>query len=135
MDLQQLGDGRRIAAAEAALGADHEVLHVLLRGGDAKAPKSEEERLKQQFEGSFLLNKALRALETGGSTGERIQSMFTLAMGRAPTETERQALARYVDKQTDVLRGEGKQGELLTQAAWSGVARVLFNLDEFINRE
>jgi cytochrome c553 len=78
---------------------------------------------------------ALRAMETAGSTGERINAMFTLAMGRAPSETERQALARYVDKQTDVLRGEGRQGEYLTQAAWSGVARVLFNLDEFINRE
>lgn len=78
---------------------------------------------------------ALRAMETKAATGERIESMFTLALGRAPSETERQALARYVDKQTDVLRTEGKQGELLTQGAWSGVARVLFNLDEFINRE
>jgi hypothetical protein len=60
--------------------------------------------------------------------------MFTLALGRAPSETERQTLARYVDKQTDVLRTEGKQGELLTQAAWSGVARVLFNLDETLTK-
>jgi hypothetical protein len=78
---------------------------------------------------------ALRALESAAGTGERLERMFTLALGRAPSETERQALARYLDKQTDVLRGEGRSGELLTQAAWSGVARVLFNLDEFINRE
>lgn len=35
------------------------------RGGEV-APKSEEERLKKQFEGSFTLNKSLRALETCG---------------------------------------------------------------------
>jgi 3-hydroxyacyl-CoA dehydrogenase/enoyl-CoA hydratase/3-hydroxybutyryl-CoA epimerase len=34
--------------------------------GDASAPKSEEEKLKAQFEGSFTLNKTLRALETCG---------------------------------------------------------------------
>ncbi|MBI2686037.1 MAG: DUF1553 domain-containing protein [Acidobacteria bacterium] len=66
---------------------------------------------------------------------DRIPRMFAQALGRPPTETEREALARYVDKQTDVLRAEGKTGDLLTQAAWSGLARVLFNLDEFINRE
>lgn len=76
-----------------------------------------------------------RAAAISTATGERLAGMFTLALGRPPTETERGALARYLDKQTDVLRSEGKQGELLTQAAWSGVARVLFNLDEFINRE
>ncbi len=76
-----------------------------------------------------------RSAAMSTATGERLAGMFTLALGRPPTETERGALARYLDKQTDVLRSEGKSGELLTQAAWSGVARVLFNLDEFINRE
>ena len=57
------------------------------------------------------------------------------ALGRPPSETELQTLARYVDKQTDVLRSEGRSGDTLAQATWSGVARILFNLDEFINRE
>ncbi|MGE0740616.1 MAG: 3-hydroxyacyl-CoA dehydrogenase NAD-binding domain-containing protein [Hyphomonadaceae bacterium] len=35
------------------------------RGGEA-APKSEEEKLKHQFDGAFTLNKSLRALETCG---------------------------------------------------------------------
>ena len=78
---------------------------------------------------------ALRALAMPGGTGERLAAMFTMALGRPPSETERQSLARYVDKQTDVLRAEGRQGEPLQLAAWSGVARVLLNLDEFINRE
>ncbi len=78
---------------------------------------------------------AVRALAQSSSTSERLETMFTLAMGRAPSESERQTLARYLDKQTGVLTGEGRTGEPLTQAAWSGVARVLFNLDEFINRE
>jgi len=78
---------------------------------------------------------ALRSLETSFSAGERLASMFALALGRPPSETERQSLARYVDKQTTVLRAEGLRGPALDQAAWSGVARVLFNLDEFINRE
>lgn len=34
--------------------------------GEAAAPKSEEEKLKAQFDGSFTLNKSLRALETCG---------------------------------------------------------------------
>lgn len=78
---------------------------------------------------------ALRALEMPGATGERLSSMFTQALGRTPSETERQSLARYADKQTDVLRAEGRSGDALQLAVWSGVARVLFNLDEFINRE
>jgi cytochrome c553 len=78
---------------------------------------------------------AVRATGTWTGTGERIAGMFGDALGRPPSETERQALARYVDKQTDVLRGEGRSGEALAMGVWSGVARVLFNLDEFINRE
>jgi len=73
-----------------------------------------------------------RALEMPGG---RLDRMFLLALGRGPSETERQALARYVDKQTDVLRAEGRSGDALQAGVWSGVARVLFNLDEFINRE
>ena len=34
--------------------------------GEASAPKSEEEKLKAQFDGSFTLNKTFRALETCG---------------------------------------------------------------------
>lgn len=78
---------------------------------------------------------AVQALASPASAGERIEAMFQRALGRPPTEAERQSLARYVDKQTGILRSEGRSGEMLTQAAWSGVARVLFNLDEFVNRD
>ena len=78
---------------------------------------------------------ALRALEMPGTSGDRLSKMFAMALSRPPSETERQSLARYVDKLSDVLRAEGFRGTALDQAVWSGAARVLFNLDEFINRE
>ncbi|HEU0121985.1 MAG TPA: DUF1553 domain-containing protein [Bryobacteraceae bacterium] len=78
---------------------------------------------------------ALRAMETQSAAGPRIDAMFQQALGRQPSDTERQTLARYVDAQSNVLKAEGRNGDQLTQGAWSGVARVLFNLDEFINRE
>jgi hypothetical protein len=56
--------------------------------------------------------------------------MFEIALGRPPAETERQSLARYLDKQIGILKAEGRPAE----EAWTGVARVLLNTDEFINR-
>jgi mono/diheme cytochrome c family protein len=78
---------------------------------------------------------ALRAMADADATGGRIDRMFLLALGRPPSESERGAIAKYVDRQSDILRAEGRTGDALTQAVWSAVARVLFNLDEFIHRE
>lgn len=78
---------------------------------------------------------AVRVMADSEGTGPRIDRMFAWGLGRTPSETERAALARYVDTQSGILRHEGKQGELLATAVWAGVARVLFNLDEFVNRE
>jgi 3-hydroxyacyl-CoA dehydrogenase/enoyl-CoA hydratase/3-hydroxybutyryl-CoA epimerase len=47
-------------------GADLGELNERGAAGAAAAPKSEEEKLKAQFEQSFTLNKSLRALETCG---------------------------------------------------------------------
>ena len=52
-----------------------------------------------------------------------LDTMFELALGRKPRTEERARLARYVDAQGD------------TPAAWTGVGRILFNLDEFMTRE
>ena len=47
-----------------------------------------------------------------------------------PSDAEKQSLARYLEKQITILKAEGRSpGE-----AWTGVARVLLNTDEFINR-
>ena len=55
--------------------------------------------------------------------GERIAFAFRLCLGRTPSERERQALARLLQRQA-------KQPD-----AWVSMARVLLNLDEFITRE
>ncbi len=56
---------------------------------------------------------------------ERIVWAFRLCVAREPTERERQTLRKVLDRQGD---GERKD-------AWTTVARVLLNLDEFITRE
>ena len=60
----------------------------------------------------------------------RLQSMFEIVIGRTPIESEKQSLARYLDKQITILKAEGRSPD----EAWTGVARVLLNTDEFINR-
>jgi hypothetical protein len=78
---------------------------------------------------------AVRVMAEKEATGERLARMFALANGREPEAGERQTLAKYLDRQTGILESEGKRGAELEQAAWTGVARVLLNTDEFITRE
>src|SRR5215813_669752 len=47
-------------------GADLGEMNQRGTGAQAQQPKSEEEKLKAQFEGSFALNKVYRELETCG---------------------------------------------------------------------
>jgi len=70
-----------------------------------------------------LANRILR--ESNSEDGERIGYAFRLCLGRQPRSRERQALERLLQRQ----RG-GKSLD-----AWTCVARVLLNLDEFITRE
>ncbi len=60
----------------------------------------------------------------------RLEYAFALCFNRPPTETERQRLARFHDEQTRILSEE--KSDL---SPWTGVSRVLLNLDEFITRE
>jgi mono/diheme cytochrome c family protein len=72
----------------------------------------------------FAQALAQRILRDGGQNdAARIAYAFRLCLGRTPSERERQALERLLQRQ-------GKQ-----QDAWISVARVLLNLDEFITRE
>ncbi len=61
--------------------------------------------------------------ECSEDDGERIAFAFRLCLGRSPSERERQALERLLQRQAKA------------QDAWISVARVLLNLDEFITRE
>jgi hypothetical protein len=96
---------------------------------------------------------------------ERIRYAFLLALGRAPRQDEENSLERFLAHQTDeyktkpsrateLIYSGGKFGpdgkplnpppskleamlpaDLPLEAAWTGVARVLLNLDDFLTRE
>ena len=65
---------------------------------------------------------------------DRLQSMFEIVIGRTPSDSEKQSLARYLDNQITILKAEGRAPDQANAEAWTGVARVLLNTDEFINR-
>jgi hypothetical protein len=70
-----------------------------------------------------LANRILR--ESAIADSERIAYAFRLCLGRSPSDRERQALGRLL----------ARQHEAKPLDAWTSVARVLLNLDEFITRE
>ncbi|HTU92942.1 MAG TPA: PSD1 and planctomycete cytochrome C domain-containing protein [Gemmataceae bacterium] len=79
-------------------------------------------------QGFFEFAQALagRVLHEGPSEDrDRIGYAFYLCLGRKPNERERQALERLLQQ----------QGGAKPLDAWTSVARVLLNLDEFITRE
>jgi hypothetical protein len=74
----------------------------------------------------FAQALAGRILREGPSDNrERIAYAFRLCLGRQPNEREQQTLERLLQK----------QHEAKPLDAWTSVARVLLNLDEFITRE
>jgi len=82
-----------------------------------------------------------------GETPERIQQAFRVALGRDPSTSELDTLARLVEDQRvnygkdpeacKKLSGEteGDPAVLARKAAYVSLARVLMNLDEFMTRE
>jgi hypothetical protein len=92
--------------------------------------------------------------ESGAQDSDRIDYAFVLSIGRKPMDVERERLTRFLALQRDEYRsdpatagrmvapeqvpGEGaelKPNEIPELAAWTEVARVLFNLDDFMTRE
>jgi hypothetical protein len=76
---------------------------------------------------------------------ERLTHAFRLCLGREPSSREQQTLGRLLHQQLDSYRDNPKEAQALVPAprtkdvpqfaAWTTVARVLLNLDEFITRE
>jgi hypothetical protein len=85
--------------------------------------------------------------ETGSGTTDqaRIERLFRLALIRAPNEREVVRLVSYLQHMrasfastpdaAKLAAGKAAQGDVVEQAAWTAVARVLLNTDEFITRE
>ena len=92
----------------------------------------------------------------------RVDHAFLLTLGRKPTELERGRMVRFLALQRDEYRTDPTAASLVVVkeevydtspgqipstepvverkdipelAAWTGVARVLFNLDDFMTRE
>jgi hypothetical protein len=71
------------------------------------------------FEAAGALAKRVEEQAPGTTFNDRLSYAFELCLGRKPTAPEKDRMATYFDKQQD----------------WTGISRVLLNLDEFITRE
>ncbi len=71
------------------------------------------------FEAASALGKRIQEHAPEAGFADQLTYAFELCLARTPTAREKDRLATYFDKQQD----------------WSGIGRVLLNLDEFLNRE
>lgn len=90
---------------------------------------------------------AVRILqESAPGWNERLDTAFELCLSRKPTRSERDRLAAYYAEQKKLNEKDAEALQQLTPnpvtgvqpvdvAAWTGLSRVLMNLDEFITRE
>ena len=78
--------------------------------------------------------------------GDRLTRAYELALARPPSKTEAERIEQYYQAQLRLLDSEPKAvrewypvdlpgHERIEAAAWTGVSRLLLNLDEFITRE
>jgi mono/diheme cytochrome c family protein len=96
----------------------------------------------------FAQGLAKRVLSEKLETDEaRLVYAFRLCVAREPSTREQQKLTRMLQQQLESFRDDpkvaealvaaqqAKDGDVACFAAWTSVARVLLNLDEFITRE
>jgi hypothetical protein len=113
----------------------------------------------------FAEGVAARVIKAGSANEERLRHAFLLAMGREPRQAESERLAQFLSRQLDYYKShpslaieliynggkftpEGKPEnppppklaamlpkDLQLEAAWTAVARVLLNTDDFLTRE
>ena len=95
-----------------------------------------------------------RILRERANDEDRLRHSFRLSFGRRPTDPEMQSLRSFLRSQLDAFSGDESAARQLmvfdtssgsvdqndtanvtVVAAWTAVARVLLNLDEFITRE
>lgn len=83
-----------------------------------------------------------RRLCTEGPTDDtgRLEFAFRVVLGRRPLEGERSRLTRYLEQARGTRNGgfgDGSPSEPACdeEEVWTGVARILLNLDEFMTRE
>ena len=92
------------------------------------------------------LGRRIIAEEKGGMEA-RLRYGFRLSVAREPTTTERERLAKLYDDLRTLCRADADKAAKLAgpdlpagmdvteAAAWTALARVLLNLDEFVTRE
>ena len=90
---------------------------------------------------------AVRTLrEAHGDFPDKLSYAFQLALCRRPSTRELEDLTKYYEEQKDLFEKDDKSLAIVApftpegvnrgdMAAWTGVSRVLMNLDEFITRE
>lgn len=83
---------------------------------------------------------ARRVRETAAGRDARIDQAFELCLARPPREAERGRMRRFLAHMTDAFASDPdavrRAGEESAEAAaWTSVARVLINLDEFVTRQ
>lgn len=94
----------------------------------------------------FAQGLARRMLtESAAGDESRVETAFRWCLGRKPQEMEKLRVLKFLEDQRQLLTSDSAQkvapgplpaGIAVTEAAaWTGVARVLLNLDEFITRE
>ena len=119
-----------------------------------RAPACRRERSNTPLQALNLLNDptfaeawqslALRVLTevSSGDFEHRLRHGFELALGREPTVGERSRFATYVAERRNEAHASERLADLptvdgldkLDLAAWTGVGRILMNLDEFVTR-
>jgi hypothetical protein len=92
----------------------------------------------------FSQGLAMRLLREGNLSNQaRLDHAFRLCLGRPPSPNERDQLASFLQTQLAEFQAEpeqaaafaGTKDKPVELAAWTALARVLMNLDEFITRE
>jgi hypothetical protein len=81
---------------------------------------------------------AKRVLARDGGDAERLAFGFRVCTARAPSAPEADRLRRLLEAARAAYRARPEDAKALggeEPAAWTAVARVLLNLDEFLNRE
>jgi hypothetical protein len=98
----------------------------------------------------FEMAQALAARllrEAPASDGARVRHAFRLCLAREPQERESRRLLEFLEKERRQFAGLPRDAEeaappglareisTVDGAAWTALARVLLNLDEYITRE